>query len=81
MTSLSLSPALSLPPDNRECIGETPIEQSEFCHYDTQGACRPLAKQILEGFNISAGNGEDGLCTCRFRRGRFVCDPGKSFLD
>ena len=81
---LPLSPFLSYSPDNRVCYGETPIEQSEFCHYDSEGECGPLAIQILEHRNITPsyghgnaiGTGEENLCVCQFRTGRFVCDFG-----
>ena len=67
-----------LPPDNRVCYGETPIEQSEFCHYDHRDICGPLALQIIEHRNItpSHGTGEEDLCVCRYRGGKFVCDRG-----
>ena len=71
-----LHPPLSLFADNRICMGETPIEQSEFCHYNTRGVCGPLAFQVLEGLNISMGNGEENLCVCRFREGKYICGSG-----
>ena len=61
-------------------MGETPIEQSEFCHYSTRGVCGPLAFQVLEDLSISEGNGEENLCTCRFRQGKYICAPCK-FTD
>jgi tetrahydromethanopterin S-methyltransferase subunit F len=62
---------------NLQCEGETLFEQKERCHYEDPERCRPTAKLILEQLNISTspgrGVGEDGLCTCKFRRGLRVC--------
>jgi hypothetical protein len=63
---------------NLQCEGETPFDQKKFCHYKRPDHCGPYAEQILDRLNISAspgmGVGMDGLCTCKFRGGRRVCD-------
>lgn len=65
---------------NRNCRGETSIEQAEFCHFDQRGdSCAPHAQLLLRGLAISespgAGIGEEGLCSCKFDEGKRVCAP------
>ena len=66
---------------NLQCEGETKFAQKEFCHYTRHKTCGPPAQLILERLNISvspgSGLGEDGLCTCKFRDGKRVCDDSK----
>ena len=70
---------------NLQCEGETLFEQKERCHYEDPERCRPTAKLILEQLNISTspgrGVGEDGLCTCKFRRGLRVCADSELNYD
>ena len=67
--------------DNLKCEGETLLEQKENCHYQKFEECGPTARLIQQHRNISSspgeGVGKDGLCTCKFRGGKRVCDDSK----
>ena len=65
-------------PGTIECSGANLIEQAENCHFQrsTRDMCGPPAILILQGFNISEGNGEE-ICECAYRGGRYVCTTGE----
>ena len=66
-------------PGTIECSGANLVEQAENCHFQrsTREMCRPPAILILQGFNISGGNGEEEICECAYRGGRYVCATGE----
>ena len=64
---------------NIDCSGTDKIHQAENCHFQrsARDMCNPPAALILQGFNISVGNGEAGICECAYRGGRYVCVTGE----
>ena len=65
---------------NIECDGFGIFEQSQNCHYDreTRDECGPPPNLILDGTNLTAGNGTT-YCACRFSGGKRVCAPCEHF--
>ena len=65
---------------NIECDGFGIFEQSQNCHYDreTRDKCGPPPNLILDGTNLTAGNGTT-YCVCRFSSGKKVCAPCEHF--
>ena len=59
---------------NIKCYAKGLLPQAEFCHYDaaSRAFCPPHAELIVQGINISAGNGT-GFCSCGFKEGLLVC--------
>ena len=66
-------------PGTIECSGANLVEQAENCHFQrsTREMCGAPAILILQGFNISEGDGHTGICECAYRGGRYVCTTGE----